>query len=255
MFWCNDIRNAGQVRRRRPCGTDDRPPRTGRWSTFFHHCDVSIAMSNGIAAQMISWKMEIVHHSAEHVRMWRRARTAITTAVPRAFAVRATPAPRDAARGGTVTLNRHVTKKGLPHPDRACHRSLRPHCFGRAMIRIAPAACGAAIAGRHWVGQAGSPCDFVVRHARIEPRGVVVWRVVCRVRRQTMAPRRPNPRVLLDDLAMVESPRWLRVISKAPARSTRAGSPLSARLRSSTLCSGQCDSLARVRFFTLPPSR
>ena len=31
--------------------------------------------------------------------------------------------------------------------------------------------------------------------------------------------------------------------------------PLSARASASTLCSGQCDRLARVRFFTLPPSR
>ena len=58
--------------------------------------------------------MEIVHHSPEHVGMWRRARTATTTVPGWAVVARATPAPRDAARGGaSVTLNRHVTKNGL----------------------------------------------------------------------------------------------------------------------------------------------
>ena len=47
----------------------------------------------------------------------------------------------------------------------------------------------------------------------------------------------------------------LRVISNASDRSRAGGSPLSARDSASTLCSGQRDRLARVRFFTLPPSR
>ena len=47
----------------------------------------------------------------------------------------------------------------------------------------------------------------------------------------------------------------LRVISNASANSSFGGSPLSARANVSTLCSGQCDRLASVRFFTLPPSR
>ena len=47
----------------------------------------------------------------------------------------------------------------------------------------------------------------------------------------------------------------LRVISNASASSTAAAGPLSARASASTLCSGQRDRLARVRFFTLPPSR
>ena len=47
----------------------------------------------------------------------------------------------------------------------------------------------------------------------------------------------------------------LRVISNASDRSTAGGRPFSARLRVSTLCSGQCDRLARVRVFTLPSSR
>ena len=47
----------------------------------------------------------------------------------------------------------------------------------------------------------------------------------------------------------------LRVISNASAKSHFGGSPLSVRASASTLCSGQCDRLARVRFFTLPPSR
>ena len=47
----------------------------------------------------------------------------------------------------------------------------------------------------------------------------------------------------------------LRVISNASARSTFGGRPFSPRTSASTLCSGHCDRLARVRFFTLPPSR
>jgi hypothetical protein len=47
----------------------------------------------------------------------------------------------------------------------------------------------------------------------------------------------------------------LRVISNASDRSIAGGRPFSARFRVSTLCSGQCDRLARVRVFTLPSSR
>ena len=47
----------------------------------------------------------------------------------------------------------------------------------------------------------------------------------------------------------------LRVISNASPKSSFGGNPLSVRASASTLCSGQCDRLARVRFFTLPPSR
>ena len=47
----------------------------------------------------------------------------------------------------------------------------------------------------------------------------------------------------------------LRVISNASDSSSAVGWPLSARFSFSTLCSGQCDRLARVRFFTLPSSR
>ncbi len=47
----------------------------------------------------------------------------------------------------------------------------------------------------------------------------------------------------------------LRVISNASHRSIAGGRPFSARLRVCTLCSGQCDRLARVRVFTLPCSR
>jgi hypothetical protein len=46
----------------------------------------------------------------------------------------------------------------------------------------------------------------------------------------------------------------LRVISNMPS-SPAGGSPFSARDSASTLASGQDDRLARVRFFTLPPSR
>ena len=47
----------------------------------------------------------------------------------------------------------------------------------------------------------------------------------------------------------------LRVISNASASSTRGDSPLRTRASASTLGSGQRDRSARVRFFTLPPSR
>jgi hypothetical protein len=47
----------------------------------------------------------------------------------------------------------------------------------------------------------------------------------------------------------------LRVISNAWVRSRCGDCPLSTRRRSSTFSSGQPDRLARVRFFTLPPSR
>ena len=96
--------------------------------------------------------------------------------------------------------------------------------------------------------------------ASLEP-GSITWATSIAVTRSrvregvaSMSSSTPSRRAVPSTAATCPCGR-LRVISNACDKSSFGGSPLSVCASASTLGSGQCDRLARVRFFTFPPWR